>query len=143
MNIYVICLCGILAFTACSKDTESDPIMSCSKNEESFSSDDGVKLNLDTQNWYLEKNEIGGGSVNLFIKGSITGDRATVRTYGDGLIYDAEIVMDSNKEFSKDVSISFTATALPKGNIVSSTLIFIYNSTDTLKVDLESCTLRY
>lgn len=139
----MILLIGILAFTTCSEDEDSDSTMRCSKNQASFTSNSGTKLDLDTQIWYLEENDIGGGSVNLLISGSIIGDRATIRTYGDGIINDSEIQINSNNEFYQDVPVSFIATSLPEGDIVSNTLIFVYNSMDTLKVELESCTLRY
>ena len=143
MKIYLFLLCGIITITACSKDEDSDSIMTCSKSQESFTSDNGTKLELDIQNWYLEKNEIGGGSINLLISGLIIGDSATIRTYGDGLIIDSEIEISSNKEFNQDVSISFTATSLPEGDIVSNTLIYVYGSNETLEVELESCLLRH
>lgn len=143
MRSYTFFLFVILSVTACSKDEETETTMNCSKGSETFTTDTGTKLDLDTQDWYLEKNEIGGGSIHLRISGSIIGDSATIRTYGDGVIYDSEIEIDNGNEFNKDVSISFTATTLPEGDIMSNTVIFVYNLADTLKADLESCVLRY
>ncbi len=143
MKLHAILLSGILAFSACSKDDDSDSIMTCSNGQKSFSSDNGTKLDVDTQTWYLQRDKTGGGSVNLRIAGSITGDSATLRTYGDGLIFDSEIELNSNKEFNQDVSISFTATTVPEGDIEGKTLIYVYGLKDTLEVELKGCTLRY
>lgn len=146
MKIYLILLAGILGFTACSKNENeetSGSIMSCSKGEAHLSDDQGTKLNLTMQDWYLEKNDIGGGSVHLRITGSITGDSAKIRTFGDGVIYDAKIETDTDDAFNQEFTISFTATSLPEGNIMSNTLVFVYKAADTLQADLESCMLRY
>lgn len=145
MNRYMILLVAIIAFAACDdkEDSDSGSIMNCSKSEASYTSGNGTALVLDTQTWYLEKNDIGGGSVNLIISGSISGDRATIRTYGDGIIDDVEIGLNANNEFYEDIGISFTATSIPEGDIVSNTTMLVYSPMDTLQVDLESCVLRY
>ena len=87
--------------------------------------------------------ESGGGSVHFIIAGSIVGDRATIRTNGDGLIYDANIEFSPDNEFIQEVSISFSANSLPEGDITGYTLVVVYGSVDTLQVELESCVLRY
>ena len=145
MKKYMILLVAILVFVACDDKEESDSgsIMNCSNGEATYNTGNGTTLVLDSQTWYLEKNDIGGGSVNVIISGSIIGDRATIRTYGDGIIDDVEIGLNANNEFYEDIGISFTATSVPEGDIVSNTTILVYNAMDTLQVDLQSCVLRY
>ena len=62
---------------------------SCSKREE-------ATINITNSQWYLTRNTaIPAGTVNLKVAGSTNGDKVTVRTYGDGVIFDENVELDS------------------------------------------------
>jgi hypothetical protein len=63
---------------------------SCSKR-------DDATLRITDSQWYLTRNILGGGEVNLKISGSTNGDKVTVRTYGDGVIFDENVELDNNR----------------------------------------------
>jgi len=142
MKNFLVVLFGLLILLSCNKNKD-DSIESCVNGEQSFTNDNNTTLNLDSQLWYLKRNNIGGGSIKLKISGTTNGDSATIRTYGDGLINDGELELNSNKEFEKDITISFTANSLPPGDITRSTLIRVFKEQDTLQVELKSCILKY
>jgi hypothetical protein len=143
MKLKVIALFGLLAMFSCSEDEKIDSTKSCSKGSNTYSNDYGTTCTLNTQDWYLQRNELDGGDVGLKIAGSIIGDSLTLRTYGDGVILDSKIPLNSSKEFNEDFTISFTANGVPEGEFTSHTLIMVYNGLDTLDVELESCALKY
>lgn len=143
MKFYKIVFFGLLTLLSCSKDVKNDSIYNCSKNESTYINNNNTSLNLIIQDWYLKRNAIGGGSIKLLISGFTNGNSATIRNYGDGLIIDEEIALDSKNEFNKDVGISFRATSVPEGDLTAYTIIFVYRDLDTLEVELESCILRY
>ena len=139
----VIFMIGLLSLTSCTKERKKDFVDSCSKGSESFSSTSGTTLNLTKQDWFLKRNNIGGGNISVGLSGTTNGDSVTIRTYGDGLIYDYKIVLDSEKHFNEDISISFTAASIPSGSFNKSTYILVYKDSDILRADLESCPLSY
>jgi hypothetical protein len=104
---------------------------------------DDATLSISNSQWYLTRNILGGGEVNLKISGSTNGDKVTVRTYGDGVIFDENVELDSKKNFNKDVGISFTATSVPSGEFEMSTKVMAYKGSDTLVVPLNSGKLKY
>jgi hypothetical protein len=112
---------------------------SCNKNNDN----PHTTLNITTSQWYLTRTNYGGGFVNLKIAGSTNGDKVTVRTYGDGLISDENVELDSKKNFNKDITISFTATSVPSGEFEVSTKVVANKGTDTLVVPLNSGKLKY
>jgi len=132
----------ILALSACEEKNETKSGVSCTKNEESYSNQKGITLNLSSQEWYLKQNTIGGVDVGVIISGSIQGDSATIRTYGDGLIYDWKINLNAEKKFKQDVGIFFTSGSLSGKTIIANTVIMVYKQQDTLKVELSSCPLQ-
>ncbi|MEA2021187.1 MAG: hypothetical protein U9N08_01805, partial [Candidatus Caldatribacteriota bacterium] len=48
------------------------------------------------------------GYVNLNLIGSITGDKVTVISYGDGVIGEFELDLDQEKGFSQDIVTNFS-----------------------------------
>jgi hypothetical protein len=94
-------------------------------------------------NLYFTRTNYGGGMVNLIIAGSTNGDKVTVRTYGDGVISDENVELDSRKNFNKDVVISFTATSIPSTEFEVSTKVMAFKGNDTLVVPLNSGKLKY
>ena len=142
LSMKYLLIVSILFLLSCSKKTDTTAIESCNQEPKTYSSSNGTELYLTQQQWYL--NRIGnGGSVNLRVSGSITGDSATIRSYGDGLISDVVLDLDSDKKFEKDLTISFNATSLTMGDIVGSTVILVYRNSDTLKAELKGCVLRF
>lgn len=131
----------IFVLIAC--DDDKDVPKGCTQQALSFDNGNGITLDIDVASWQLTENGIGGGAINLIMKGQIIGDSATYRTYGDGLIYDANLELDSKKRFNISSNISFTATSIPEGEFTQSTLIRVFKDSDTLTVNLESCTLSY
>lgn len=109
---------------------------SCSKETETI-------LNVTNSQWYLTRSNYGGGFVNLKIEGSTNGDKVAIRTFGDGAVSDRRVKLDSKKNFSEDIVISFTATSIPSGEFEVSTNVMAYKGGDTLVVPLNSGKLKY
>lgn len=109
---------------------------SCSKTEEPV-------LNITDTEWYLDRNILGGGSVHLIIEGNTDADKVTVRTSGDGVISDVDVELDSDKYFSKNIVISFTATTVPEAEFEASTVVKAYKGSAVLSVPLSSGKLQY
>jgi len=77
---------------------------------------------------------------------STNADKVTVRTYGDGVITDQNIVLDSKKSFNRDtVTVSFThfSGVPPSGEFERNTIVKAIKGTDTLIVILNSGKLKY
>jgi hypothetical protein len=111
---------------------------SCSKYE-----DKATALDITNSQWYLTRNNYGGGMVNLKLSGSTNSDKVTIRTFGDGVVSDENVELDSKKNFNKDIVISFTATSVPGGEFEASTKVMAYKGSDTLVVTLNSGKLKY
>ena len=114
-------------------------LASCSKKGDYIP----ATLNITNSQWYLTRINIGGGIVHLKLAGSTNGNKVTVRTYGDGVISDENVELNSRKNFNKDVVISFTATSVPSGEFEVTTKVMAYKGTDTLVVPLNSGKLKY
>jgi hypothetical protein len=123
----IIFLLVIIAFGSCSKKEDSSP----------------ASLDINYSQWYLTRTNYGGGLVHLKIDGSTNSDKVTIRTFGDGVVTDENVELDSRKNFTKDVVISFTATSIPSGEFESSTIVKAYKSTDILTISLKSGKLKY
>ena len=74
-------------------------LTSCIKNEDPIHED--PILNIGSTEWYLERINDTGGSVHLKIVGSTNGDKVTVRTFGDGLISDKSLELNSENSLMK------------------------------------------
>lgn len=81
--------------------------------------------------------------MHLIIEGSTTAEYVTLKSYGDGLVSDREIDLDSKSHFSEDVVISFSVTAVPTEEFTVSTDVTIYKKTDMITVTLTSGKLKY
>jgi hypothetical protein len=112
---------------------------SCSKKEDNSE----ITLNITDSQWYLTRTNYGGGLVNLKIAGSTNSDKVTIRTYGDGVVSDRNVELDSKKNFNKDIVISFSATSVPSVEFEVGTKVMAYKGTDTLVVPLNSGKLKY
>lgn len=141
MKKMTILLVGLVVFISCSKEDDTIKNTSCTKSEESFNNDKGAVLNFTSQEWQIEENEIGGVNVGVTIKGTIQGDSATIRTYGDGLISDAKIELDSKNEFNQEFGLFFTSSPLTEEYVSANTLLMVFSGKDTLKAEINSCSL--
>jgi len=135
-------LMGLILLFSCDKEEASTKNSSCTKSEENYSDDNGAALNLTSQGWYLEENELGGVNVGVTITGTIEGDSATIMTYGDGVISNTKIEINSGKEFNQKFQIFFTSAPLSEEYITTSTLIMVFNGQDTLQTEISSCSLE-
>jgi len=124
-NPFFICL--IIVFASCTKKDDNRD----------------TSLNITNSQWYLTRTNYSGGMVNLKIAGSTNGDKVTIRTYGDGVVSDENVELDSKKNFNKDITICFFATSVPSGEFEESTKVMAYKGTDTLVVPLNSGKLEY
>ncbi|MFA6924864.1 MAG: hypothetical protein WC223_11505 [Bacteroidales bacterium] len=119
---------------------------SCRQNYNNFiqhySNAKGTCLSLTKQDWYLTRNG-SGGAVNIAISGSTNGERATIRTLGDGLISDVNINLDEHKNFNQKFGIYFNESSVPSGEFKANTIIFVYRNSDTLELDLVSGNLKF
>jgi hypothetical protein len=104
--------------------------------------DDDPTLMVTRSDWYLERIN-NGGAIHLIIEGSTTADKVTIKTYGDGVVSDKDIELDSNKHFSDDVVISFSVTSVPSEEFVADTELKIYKKTNWIAVTLTSGKLKY
>jgi hypothetical protein len=123
MKTYICFTVLFIAFASCNRN--NDPALKVSRSE-----------------WYLER-IYSGGAVHLIIEGSTTADKVTIKTYGDGLVTDKNIELDSQKHFSDDVVISFSVTSVPDDEFVSDTELKIYKNTNIVTVTLTSGKLKY
>jgi len=139
----IVFMVGLLTLASCAKEEKKDVVDSCSKGSGTFSSTSGTTLNLSKQDWYLTRNDIGGGNISVGLSGTTNGDSLTILTRGDGFFYDYKIPLNSKKQFNKDITISFTANSVPSGSLTESTNILVFKGSDTLRVALESCPLSY
>ena len=143
MRTAIFLMSMLFVITGCSKDEDSqDPTIDY-PNSKVYTSTNGTMLVLHSAEWFVTKASNGGGDVHLKISGLTNGDRLTIQTHGDGLISDDNLEMDTNKNFNKDIIISFFATSLPTGEFETSTTIKVYRGSDVLTVDLKSGKLKF
>lgn len=137
-----ILLMGLGVIISCSKENTAPSKTSCMKSAESYNNNNGAVLDLNSQKWYLEKNGIGGVNVGVNIIGSIQGDSATIRTFGDGLISDFKIELNSENEFNQEFGIFFTSSPSSEEYFTANTIIMVFNGQDTLQANISSCSLE-
>ena len=129
-------------------------LMSCEKDDninsaQVFNNTKGTTLSITNSKWYTTKTGNKGntfGAVNLSIAGSTNADKIEIVTYGDGLIGEQTLTLDSEKNFKKDtIVISFLhfSDSIPTTEFESTTKIYAYKGLDTLIVNLKSCKLHY
>ena len=66
-----------------------------------------ISVNITKSVWSTETNS-NFGYVYLTIVGVTTGAKVCVRTYGDGVVADTALSLNSNKEFSNKICIQFS-----------------------------------
>ena len=142
MKKLAILLIGVVAMISCSKEDATNKEVTCQKSTESNNKNNGDILTLTSQEWKLKENEIGGIDVGVNIRGTIQGDSAKIRTYGDGLIGDAKIELNDKSEFSQDFGIFFTSSPSSEEFIAANTIIMVFSGQDTLKAKISSCSLE-
>ncbi len=144
MKWYIIVLIGLTILTSCSKEAENktESITNCQVEDSTYSNSNNTYIHLAPQEWYLSKHN-SFLSVKAFISGSTNADSITIRTYGDGLIMDTEIELNPEKEFGKDITVSFTSAPVTGKEFTPSTKLVVYKDSDTLHVKLKGCTLLY
>ncbi len=136
----------ILVFTSCSKKDDnvvSNDLTRCSNDSiRNYVNSKGIMLQIKKSIWYTEKIN-GFGNVNLEIIGSTNAERLTVQTFGDGLISDVNVVLDSKNNFSSEkIGISFTHDSTVD-YITQGTIIKAYKGSDTLYVTIQSGRMKY
>lgn len=145
-NYFILSIISLFLFSCSENETGPAPSIESCSNDPGFSVDvmSGVQFNTDVEEWSLEKNNMGGGSVKLHLEGSVNTDSASIRTYGDGTINEVALELNDEGEFDVDLTISFTPTSLPVGIIVQKTyLTAYYGLDDKVDFEIESCVLRY
>ena len=69
--------------------------------------------------------------------------RSTVRTFGDGLISDKSLELNSEKQFDEDIIISFSFTGVRTDEFIISTLIKAHKNDIMLQIPVISGKLKY
>ena len=142
MKNLVMILGFVLASFSCIKENEPPLAYNvCTKSEEVYNGANGAKLTLNSQYWKVQKNTIGGVDVGVRIEGSIVGDSATIRSFGDGLISDAKISLSATNTFDTHCGVFFTTYPIRLDVLNATTLIRVFKGQDTLSVNIESCPL--
>lgn len=142
MKKIVMILGFVLGLLSCKKESEAPLVYNdCTKSEEVYNGANGAKLTLNSQYWKVQKNTIGGVDVGVKIEGSIVGDSATIRSFGDGLIFDAKISLSATNTFNTHCGVFFTTYPIPLDELNAITLIRVFKGQDTLSVNIESCPL--
>jgi len=111
-------------------------LMSCAKKSETTK----VFLNLTKENWITSKNgEF--RNTKVILSGTTNADKLTVETYGDGVLDQHPIVLDSKKSFSNDtvaISFQYLGTNPYDSTITVSTKVRAYKGSDTLVIDINN-----
>ncbi len=142
MKKLTILIISLITIISCNKENDTLKNTSCIKSAENYNNDNGAVLDLVSQNWYLEKNSIGGINVGVNIIGAIQGDSASIRTYGDGLIGNTKIELNSENKFNQEFGIFFTSSPSSEEYITAYTVIMVFNGQDTLQANISSCSLE-
>lgn len=140
-NLFTLLVLTSCILTSCNDDENNYLKNECAKGEEVYDGEDGSKLTLTNQYWYLEENDLNGVDVGVSIVGSIEGDSATIRTYGDGVFSDTKIPLNADDEFNQEYQIYFTSSPSTQDTVIAETVIMVYQAQDTLKVNISSCEL--
>jgi hypothetical protein len=131
-----------MVFASCKKDDNTD-------STKVYNDSKGTTISITNSQWFTTtkgNSSSSIGYVNLLLSGSTNADKVTVRTFGDGIINDEDVVLDSKRTFNKDtIGISFMhySSNPPSDEFESSTIIKAYKGTDTLVITLNSGKLKY
>ena len=111
-------------------------LMSCAKKDGTSN----VLLNLTKTKWVTSKNGEFRNTI-VILSGTTNADKLTVETYGDGVIDQHPIELDSKKSFSNDtvgISFQYLGTSPYDSTITVSTKVRAYKGSDTLFVVLSN-----
>jgi len=140
LSLYALILTTSLS---CKKNvSQNASVYQCSPISEVYSNNEGTFIDLNHQ-WYIKKCDNGGGSVFLKIDAITNGDSVKITTFGDGKLYDQKIKLDSEKKIIEDIEISFTATSIPNNFFKENTTVYVFKNDNILKINIESCDLKY
>jgi hypothetical protein len=109
--------------------------ISCNNTKQITQPTENKVLTLSTITWITDTMRTPSlifGHVSLFLTGRTTGTKVTVETYGDGVIGNPSLQLDSNSAFSDTVKICFTHWATTD-KFVRTTKIRVYN--DSIPID--------
>lgn len=139
---YLILILVLVVMIACDDAKPIDDTVYCEKEAKIYQKED-IALNLIQQKWYLKKNTIKGIDIGVQIKGSIQGDSATLRSYGDGFIKEIKILLNAKKEFKGSFPTFFTGGSIPdRKEFIAGTVITVFKNQQTFEVELRSCPLK-
>ena len=108
-----------------------------------YNNDSNITLTITESQWNAIIACDGFGEVHLRIVGSTDASKVTVRTFGDGVVSDYTLNLDSNNNFNEDVIISFTHAPDSNVSFKSNTVITAYKNNKTKEVELSSSDLNY
>ncbi len=94
-------------------------------------------LTISYSQWSLVHETNGADTIYLKLSGSTQGERVTVKTYGDGLINEYELLLNANKEFDSTVSIAFSHQRYSLPVKISTVVTAVVNG-ESVAVTLES-----
>ena len=103
--------------------------------------DNHIELNITKSEWSTEVIE-NFGFVYLDIEGDTNAEMVTVRTYGDGVIFDCELNLDNEGCFQDTINISFIHNPITY-SFTASTIIRAYKNTKIKEIILESGELSF
>jgi hypothetical protein len=114
-------------------------LVACSKEDKAI-------MDITSSKWFTTTGN-GFGDVNLVISGSTNADKVLVECYGDGLITEKNVVLDSKNNFSNDTCqlsfFYFGIANIPTEVFTRSAKVRAIKGTDTLLVVLKSGDLKY
>ena len=139
MNKSKLAYTFILAILILSGACKSDNI---DRTGTKYTNKKGIEVYITKNEWYLTRNSMGGGFINLRFAGSTNADKIAIRTSGDGLLMDNDLKL-TNSKFSGDGPISFTATSVPPGTFKAQTILVAQKGNETFEVTLVSDDLKY
>jgi hypothetical protein len=142
MRTIILFMSFTLVFASCKKD--DNPDSSKVNNDLTKPSISLTYTKWFTTTFVYPNNSF--GCVFLSIAGSTNADKVTIETYGDGVIGDLDLILDSHKNFKNDsIGISFMhySGTLPTDEFESSTIIKAIKGSETLVVKLNSGKLKY
>jgi len=151
MRVNMLLLSIILVFASCSTkdviDSSTDFTRNTNDSTRVYSDISGTLLTITNSVWYTSTTDLNSfGQVNLIITGSTNADKVLVMSYGDGVIMENNILLDSTKSFKNDtIGNSFThfSGTIPTMFFEASTIIKACKGSDTLMITLKSGKLKY
>lgn len=91
--------------------------------------------------WSIVHLASGGDEVHLQLTGTSTGERVTVKTFGDGLLGEQELTLSADRKFNADVVIAFSYQPYVTPQKFS-TVLTAFRNGEMVEITLESGDLR-